>query len=305
MLKQRRFVLSVVALDNLRKQKWIRKIVQGLWSIISNAHLSGFVNGKIYSGPLKRFCVPGMNCYACPAAVFSCPIGSMQAVFGQKKPRFAFYVIGFISIIGIFVGRFICGWLCLFGLIQELLYMIPVPKIIVKEHIDKVLRFAKYIFLFGVCMFAVAFIKTEFGIAFPYFCKYICPIGMLEGGIPLLILNKAYRAAVGFLYVWKFIVLIILVVLSMIINRPFCKYICPLGAFYSLFQKISFLKLEVDKDACVNCGACAKNCKMQVNPASNPNSTECIRCGECVSVCPKNVLSFKIANKKICKIKLA
>ena len=287
-----------MALVKIKKQKRIRKLVQTLWGLITNTNLQGFITGKIYEGPLKRFCVPGMNCYACPAAVMSCPIGAMQAVLGQRKAKFPFYVIGFLSFIGILVGRFICGWLCLFGLIQELLYMIPVPKLTVKKHIDNVLRFAKYVFLFGFCIALVLFLRTEFGITIPYFCKFICPIGMLEGGIPLLILNEAYRTAAGLLYAWKFIILVLIVVLSMIINRPFCKYICPLGAFYSLFQKFSFLKLSVDTDLCVNCGACEKLCKMQVNPALDPNNKECIRCGECVSACPKKALSFKIANKK-------
>ena len=279
-------------MDSLKKQKGIRKTVQALFGLVTNAHLIGFVTGKIYQGPLKRFCVPGMNCYACPAAIMSCPIGAMQAVIGQKKAKFSFYVIGFLSFIGILVGRFICGWLCLFGLVQELLYMIPVPKVTVKEEIDKILRFAKYFFLFGVCIFAVAFIRDQFGLSVPYFCKYICPIGMLEGGIPLLALNEAMRGAAGLLYAWKFILLVLIVVLSMIINRPFCKYICPLGAFYSLFQKVSFLKLTVDKDVCVNCGDCAKICKMQVNPAKKPNSIECIRCGECIQICLKGALRF-------------
>ena len=282
-------------MNSMKKQKGIRKTIQALWGLITNANLVGFVTGKIYQGPLKRFCVPGMNCYACPAAVMSCPIGAMQAVLSQKKAKFSFYVIGFLSFIGILVGRFICGWLCLFGLIQELLYMIPVPKITVKEQIDKILRFAKYFFLFGVCIFAVIFVRDQFGLSLPYFCKYICPIGMLEGGIPLLAVNEAYRAAAGFLYVWKLAILILIVGLSMIINRPFCKYICPLGAFYSLFQKISFLKINIDSDTCIKCGKCAKICKMQVNPALNPNSAECIRCGECISNCPEGALKFKIS----------
>lgn len=281
-------------MNSLKKQKTIRKTIQSLWGLVTNANLVGFVTGKIYQGPLKRFCVPGMNCYACPAAVMSCPIGAMQSVLSQKKTKFSFYVIGFLTFIGILVGRFICGWLCLFGLIQELLYMIPVPKVTVKEKIDKILRFAKYFFLFGITIFAVIFIRDQFGLSLPYFCKYVCPIGMLEGGIPLLAVNKAYRAAAGFLYLWKFAILILIVVLSMIINRPFCKYICPLGAFYSLFQKVSFLKLNVDDKTCVKCGKCANICKMQVNPALNPNSAECIRCGECINICPNKSLSFKV-----------
>lgn len=281
-------------MKSLKKQKGIRKTIQALWGLVTNAHLIGFITGRIYQGPLKRFCVPGMNCYACPAAIMSCPIGAMQAVLSQKKAKFSFYVIGFLSFIGVLLGRFICGWLCLFGLVQELLYMIPVPKVTVKDQIDRTLRFAKYFFLFGVCILAVTFIRDQFGLSAPYFCKYICPIGMLEGGIPLLILNKAMRAAAGLLYIWKLLLLIMIIILSMTINRPFCKYICPLGAFYSLFQKVSFLKITIDKDACVSCGDCAKICKMQVNPAKNPNSMECIRCGECISTCHKGALRFKI-----------
>ena len=286
-------------MDNLKKQKKLRKIVQALWGFITNAHLTGYLDGDIYQGPLKRFCVPGMNCYACPVALMSCPLGSMQAVLGQRKTKFSFYVIGFLSIVGVIVGRFICGWLCLFGLIQELLYMIPVPKVTVKEQIDKILRFAKYFFLIGFCVLAVLFIRDKYGFSFPYFCKYVCPVGTLEGGIPLLTLNVEMRGAAGFLFIWKFCILLLIVILSMIINRPFCKYICPLGAFYSLFQKVSFLKLEFDNDKCIKCGACAKSCKMQVNPAINPNSLECIRCGECVSICPKNALKFTVLNKTI------
>lgn len=283
-------------MNKINTNKRIRKSIQGIFGLIINLHLIGFISGNIYQGPLKRFCVPGMNCYACPAALMSCPIGALQTVFAQKKPKFAFYVIGFLSIIGVFVGRFICGWLCLFGLIQELLYKIPIPKITVKEKIDKLLRYTKYFFLFGVCILFVLFIRDKFGLSFPYFCKYICPVGMLEGGIPLIILNKGMRAAVGFLYIWKLCILLLIIFLSMIIYRPFCKYICPLGAFYSLFQKISFLKIEIDKDVCIECGKCLEKCNMQVNPSKNPNSLECIRCGECIHICPKGALKFNVLN---------
>ena len=272
----------------------LRKLVQAGWGILQNSWFSGFVSGQIYSGPLKKFCVPGLNCYSCPGALGACPIGSMQAFLSARRVKFPFYVLGFLVGIGILAGRFICGWLCLFGLIQELLYMIPVKKWTVPENADKLLRYLKYVFLFGFVILLPIILRDELGMSDPFFCKYICPAGMLEGGIPLLILNKAMRPAAHFLYVWKLGILLVILVLSVFIHRPFCKYICPLGAFYGMFQKISFLKLHVDRTACISCGKCVSVCQMQVDPVHSPDSAECIRCGECVKECPAGALQFSV-----------
>lgn len=113
---------------------------------------------------------------------------------------------------------------------------------------------------------------------------------MLEGGIPLTILNESLRETIGFLFGWKFLILAVILVSSMVIYRPFCKYICPLGALYSLFNKVSFLKIHVDSENCTSCGLCRKACDMGVDVTKNPDSAECIRCGKCVSACPRNVL---------------
>ena len=63
---------------------------------------------------------------------------------------------------------------------------------------------------------------------------------MLEGAIPLAITNAGIRSALGQLFTWKLVVLIAVVVLSVLFYRPFCKWICPLGAFYGLMNKVSF-----------------------------------------------------------------
>ncbi|MBO4267180.1 MAG: 4Fe-4S binding protein [Lachnospiraceae bacterium] len=280
----------------------LRKIIQAAWGILSNSYVKGFLPGDpvIYKGPLKRFCVPGMNCYSCPGALGACPIGAMQAVFDGRRRKFAFYVVGFLAAIGLLVGRFICGWLCLFGLIQELLYKIPTPKLTIPQKIDKPLRYLKYVMLL-VMVFALPFFyRSQYGAGDPFFCKYVCPVGTLEGGIPLVLLNEGMRATLGWLFKWKFLLLILCIAASIFIYRPFCKYICPLGAFYALFQKVSILRLRIDTDACVNCGLCTRTCKMNVSPCKEPNSAECIRCGECVDACPKKALSFGMAknNKK-------
>ena len=292
--------LGLGALLKNNQNNVLRKAVQAGWGILSNSYVTGWMPGPppIYRGPLKRFCVPGMNCYSCPGAFGACPIGSMQAVFDARRRRFAFYVVGFIATIGLLVGRFICGWLCLFGLIQELLYKIPVPKVTVPEKLDKVLRYLKYVFL-AVFVFALPFFyRTELGMGEPFFCKCICPVGTLEGGIPLVLLDKTMRGSLGLLFKWKFFLLIVCVVASMVIYRPFCKYVCPLGAFYALFQKVSLMRMTFEQDKCVSCGLCAKTCKMGVNTVLSPNSAECIRCGECVNACPKHALSLGVLPKK-------
>ncbi len=270
-----------------------RKFIQFLWALITNAHLTGFVTGRIYQGPLKRFCVPGMNCYACPAAVGACPLGAMQTFFSARKPRFAFYVLGFMAMVGIVLGRFVCGWLCLFGLLQELLYRIPTPKLTVPVRADRLLRKAKYVFLVVFAVLLPLLMRDGMGSSYPYFCKWICPVGTLEGGIPLVILNSELRSLVHFLYAWKLLILAAVIVLSVVVHRPFCKYICPLGAFYGLFQKFGFLRLVREESACTHCGACAGCCDMQVDPVRDPDSAECIRCGACVQACPEHALRFR------------
>lgn len=231
-----------------RRNGSIRKLVQTGWGILTNAHISGFLPGGtlIYNGPLKQVCVPGMNCYTCPGALGSCPIGAMQAVFDARDRGFACYVVGYLAIIGLLVGRFICGWLCMFGLIQELLYRIPSPKVAIPKKPDRMLRWLKYLILI-VVVFALPLIyRNQYGIGEPFFCKYVCPVGTLESGVTLVLLDSGIRGAIGWLFRWKLLLLVVCVLSSVVIYRPFCKYICPLGALYSLFQKVSLIRMNVD-----------------------------------------------------------
>ena len=269
-----------------------RKCVQIIWGILTNAYLPGFLKGTIYQGPLKNLCVPGINCYSCPGALGSCPIGAMQSLFDGRKRRFAFSVAGYLAALGLLVGRFICGWLCLFGLIQELLYKIPVPKLRLPGKLDRALRYLKYAVLLILVFGLPFFWRNELGIGEPFFCKYLCPVGTLEGGVPLVLLRRELRAAVGFLFHWKLVLLAITLLASMTIHRPFCKYLCPLGAFYSLFQKISLLRMKLDRDKCISCGKCEAVCPMDVCVTKDPNSAECIRCAACIRSCTAGALSF-------------
>ena len=270
---------------------WPRHLIQAAWAALTNSHVSGFVTGKIYTGKLKNLCVPGLNCYSCPGATGACPIGSLQAVIGSWNFKFAYYVIGFLIFVGAILGRLVCGFLCPFGLIQDLLHKIPFFKKIRTFRGDKLLRKLKYVIFLVFVILLPLFLTDLMGQGTPYFCKLICPAGTLEGGLPLVLLNKAMRGAIGWLYIWKNTILIATIVLSILIYRPFCKYICPLGAFYSIFNKVSLFRYRIDGDKCVHCGKCAKVCQMNVDPVKTPNSPECIRCGRCRQACPKDAIS--------------
>ena len=102
--------------------------MQAAWALLTNGYLAGFLDGKIYQGPWKKLCVPGLNCYSCPGALGSCPIGALQAVLSSRNFQFAYYVVGFLLLIGALLGRFVCGFLCPFGWIQDLLHKIPFPR---------------------------------------------------------------------------------------------------------------------------------------------------------------------------------
>lgn len=279
------------------KGERFRHIFQGIWAFITNSYLTGFFQGKIYQGKLKNLCLPGLNCYSCPGALGSCPVGALQASIGERGNKISLYVSGFLIFVGALMGRYVCGWLCPFGLIQDLLNKIPFPKKIKTFKADKLLRKLKYVILAVFVILLPMFATDALGLGDPWFCKYICPAGTLEGGLTLVLLNEGLRSVVGFLYTWKVAILVVTVILSIIIYRPFCKYICPLGAIYSFFNKIAVFKINLDEDKCINCNICSKKCKMNIDPCKNPNSTECIRCRECIRVCPTGALSDKFCKK--------
>lgn len=264
--------------------------IQAAATLLTNIHLPNFIKGGIYQGKGKAVCVPGLNCYSCPGAAGACPIGSFQAVVGSSKFRFSYYITGFLILLGVLFGRFICGFLCPFGWLQELLHKIPTKKLSTKKL--KPLTYLKYAILLLAVVLLPAIVVNDLGMGDPFFCKYICPQGVLEGAIPLAAVNEGIRSALGPLFNRKLIILIVVVVLSVLFYRPFCKWICPLGAFYALMNKVSLLGIKVDEHKCVSCGKCARVCKMDVDVTKTPNHTECIRCGKCITSCPTDAIKF-------------
>ena len=276
-----------------RKLAKIRGWIQAAATLLTNIHIPNLFKGKIYQGNAKTVCVPGLNCYSCPAATGACPIGAFQAVVGSSKFKFSYYITGFFILLGVTLGRFICGFLCPFGWFQDLLHKIPGKKLSTAKL--KPLRYLKYVILIVFVILLPMLVTNSIGMGDPFFCKYICPQGVLEGAIPLSIGNAAIRSALGKLFSFKCMILIAVIVLSILFYRPFCKWICPLGAIYSLFNKVSLLKITVDSSKCVGCGQCSKACKMDV--CKTPDHPECIRCGACIKACPKDAICYRFMGK--------
>lgn len=282
----RRNWLSFVKVTRNIKRRALQIVAFGF----SNAYAGNFLQGKIYKGTWKQICNPGLNCYSCPAATTSCPIGAMQTVAGSIKFDFSFYATGFILALGVIFGRAICGNFCPFGFLQELLYKIPFPKLKLK----KCFTYVKYVLLVLFVLILPFAVTNVAGAGEPFFCQYICPVGTLEAGVPLVLANDGLKSAIGWLFFWKMIVLIITLLGTLSIERFFCKVMCPLGAIYGLLNKVSFYRMHFTPQTCVGCKKCAHVCPMDVDPHAIPNSTECIRCGKCVDVCDANALKLGV-----------
>ena len=266
--------------------EFIRKIVQIIATVLTNSYLLFPKTKNIYQGSLKVVCSPGLNCYSCPASTTYCPIGAIQQLllgvrFSLETGAYylSFYVVGTIGLIATATGRITCGWLCPFGLIQELLHKIPMGR---KREVYQWTRYIKYFILIAFVFLFPLLLTNEWGIGKPWFCKYVCPAGTLEAGLPMILLQPDLRATLGYLFYNKLFWMITFLVWSVFTSRPFCKTTCPLGAFYGLFNKFALVRLDLVETKCTDCGACAKVCPMGIQFNQAVGSTECIMCMRCM-----------------------
>lgn len=270
------------------KLNFRRRCIQAVSALLYNANLPGFAEGSIYQGKSKGICVPGLNCYSCPGAIAACPLGALQNALSNLPNKLPLYIIGFLLLVGVALGRVVCGFLCPFGLIQELLHKIPTPKL-KKNRWTRGLSRLKYVILAVFVVLLPLWYVYARGMPVPAFCKYICPAGTLEGGFFLVGMRKEYQALVGALFHWKTVLCVAILATCIFVYRGFCRFLCPLGAIYSLFSRIALFSIRVDKDLCNGCGLCVKECPMDVRQVGDH---ECIHCGHCIPGCPKKAIYF-------------
>ncbi|MFB3881510.1 MAG: 4Fe-4S binding protein [Armatimonadota bacterium] len=270
-----------------------------VWTARFKVQLAALIafNGYVWA-PWGRFvCVPVLNCYACSIATTACPIGTITAfAIFQQVP---FYVIGALGLAGATVGRAFCGWGCPFGLVQDLLYRIRAWR----WRLPRGANALKYVLLV-VLVVAVPFVlaggsqedasdrivRQSTG-AIDY-CALVCPVGTLEAGLPSLMISKAVRADMSWRSWLKLSVLAMVIGLSIVSRRGFCRTLCPLGALMAGASRLSLLRLETDLRRCTHCGACVAACPTrarQVPDGRRPKeaTAECVDCLDCVAACPE------------------
>ena len=277
----------------------VRKWIQTILALLVNGSWSFPYTRTIYQGPLKIVCSPGLNCYSCPAATTYCPIGSLQQLMAgirialeNGQNYFGFYVIGTMGVLGGAFGRLICGWACPFGLIQELLHKIPSRKF----GVPRGLRYIKYGFLLIFVVLLPLMVVDSFGYGELWYCKYVCPAGTLEAGLPMLLMQPGLRQTLGLVFLNKLVIMVFFIIWSVLASRPFCRTACPLGAFYALFKKFKLVKLRFVEENCTRCKACHHVCPMGVKFDESPEDAECITCLACMSkACQFDAIEIEIA----------
>ncbi len=273
-----------------------RRLIQLYAALLHNANLKGYISGQIFTGNTKYLCAPGLNCYSCPGAVGACPLGALQNALASSGSRTPSYVLGILLLFGLILGRTICGYLCPFGLVQELLHKIPTPKI-KKNRVTHALTYLKYVIL-AVFVVAIPLWYISQHIPMPGFCKYICPAGTFGGAIGLLAnpANEDKLSMLNILFTRKFVILAVVFAACVFLYRPFCRFLCPLGAIYGFFAKVNVVGVKVEETRCTRCGLCVGQCKMDIRRVGDH---ECIHCGECVDVCPTGAIALRAGKRTL------
>ncbi len=194
----------------------------------------------------------------------NCSVGAFikffYNIFYDKKNIIALALLIAVPLIStIFFGRIFCGYVCPLGALQEFV-AIRDKLIKIDYKLEKKLRYIRLVLF--IILITVTFISSEF-----VYTK-IAPfkaIFNIKGGILQIIFAG------------------LILLLSLFIYRPFCRYACPFSLVLELAGKFSFYKLKKNISFCQSCKACQKKCPISViDENNNIDNGACIRCGECL-----------------------
>jgi len=261
---------------------------------LSQLFFAVFLNFPLL-GQWKSLCVPILNCHSCPWAAFACPVGVIGHLVSWSV--FPFLALGTILLLGALFGRLLCGWVCPFGFLQDLLHKVPIRKI----HLPRRLSLLKYVVLVVMVVVVPLLIGVESN---AFFCS-LCPAATIQAVVPWgLMGGKNLIEIVAGTWI-RFVVLAIIVLLAMTSRRSFCRFLCPIGAFLALCNRFSVFSLRYAQNDCPRCKRCLKDCPMdvQIEDFERKGQTtvvtapsECILCLNCTKNCHKSSLRWTLWN---------
>ena len=233
-------------------------------------------------GPeFKWLCNPVLSCHSCALSWFACPIGVFIHYSGYRV--FPFLALGMVLLLGIILGRLLCGWVCPFGFLQDLLHKIPSPKFRLPAWSSGL----KYV----VLVFLVLGFPYVLGEHTRYsFCR-VCPAAALQVALPDWVRAGFPVETVAF---WMRIsILAGVIALAVACSRSFCKALCPIGAILGPLNYLSFWRVKTPPENCLSCRKCDRVCAMDGAPSRRiargippSRSQDCILCYECRDACP-------------------
>ncbi|MDI6751945.1 MAG: 4Fe-4S binding protein [bacterium] len=282
-------VLILVLIKNIELRLGIKRwLVQWIAFIITRLGVLR-VSGLC---PVQRTgfgAFPFLNCQACEMATGACPIGSLQAMLLEL--RFPFFILGSLLLVGLALGRWVCGWLCPFGLLADIL-----NKVSLKIRLPSGFSMGKYIVLALIPIFSLAF----FGQDHLPFCTYLCHSGLVYGLLPyyLTTAKPVFSEGLSHPILLYHIILGIAFLLFVLLfsGRFFCRSLCPLGGLLGLFNKISLVRVVYLKENCNDCQKCLSSCPMNVDLRKDKflDWTNCIMCSRCIKLCKSGARRWSV-----------
>ncbi|MBI9097919.1 MAG: 4Fe-4S binding protein [Spirochaetaceae bacterium] len=232
-----------------------------------------------------------------------CPFGGLESLWALFRYQVLLKKIAWSSVIllltsvgtALIFRRSFCGNICPLGFLQELFGMAGhkffSKRFNLPPRADRILRYVKYV----VLIFFLALSWKTLTLVISPFDPWVAyhHIGTDE------LFTKNLIGA---------IVLFSTMGLSILSDRPFCRYLCPMGGFLALVSKIGFLRIKRDDEKCIDCGACDLNCPagLEISKKIETKSVECINCSECINTCPiEDTLYYSTPAKRHKPIKVS
>ena len=215
------------------------------------------------------FGVPFVRCASCPLP--DCPGRWLLWPF-----------VGLIAVSSLLLGRGFCGWACPMGLVEDALGKTPKPKATVSARFiryDRWLKPLKYVALAAVL---VLIWRLNYPDERAY--AYVVRTPSVLNWEATWVATQLGRSD----YLVRDAILVIVLVLTLLVARTWCRYLCPLGAILGLFNKFSLLALRRDMTRCTSCDKYPRECLQY----TVPGTTDCIICGDCIQGCPSRAVSF-------------